>query len=67
MSNYNPDFFSSQRVSEQLVSVAKDRLDELGYSHLKKELDDALFGKDQPKPGAINLGDKLGDKKGWMI
>lgn len=62
MSNYNPEFFNSNRISEELVSAAKSRLDELGYPHLKKELDDALFGKDQPRAEI-----KFGDTKGWTV
>ncbi len=62
MSNYNPEFFASNRMSERLVSAAKERLDEIGYPHLKKELDDALFGKDQTRPEV-----KFGDKKGWTV
>ncbi len=62
MSNYNPEFFASNRMSEQLVSAAKERLDEIGHPHLKQELDDALFGKNQPRPDV-----KFSDQKGWTV
>jgi hypothetical protein len=59
MSHYNSEFFGSKRISEQLVEAAKERLDEIGHPQLKKQLDDALFGNDEPRT-AVNFGDSKG-------
>lgn len=61
-SNYNPDFYN-KRLSESIADVAKERLDEMGYSHLKKEIDDALFNPGEAKPD-VKLGES---SKGFVI
>lgn len=62
MSNYNPEFFKSIRLSEQLASTAKDHLDEIGRPDLKKQLDDALFDG-----GKGDTTVDFGNSPGWTV
>lgn len=67
MSNYyNPELFSSSRLSEHIVAETKEHLDILGRPELKKELDKALFGSDAPKK-SINLSSEFHTDRGWTV
>ncbi len=63
MSNYNPEFFSSRRLSERLVESAKDHLDDIGRPDLKAQLDAALFDDKKDSGSSVNFG----DSRGWTV
>jgi len=66
LSDYNPEFFGTPRLSEQLADAAKRQLDTLGRSDLKHQIDDALYGSKEPHQ-SVNLGRAIPSDRGWMI